>query len=57
MLKNKSSSKQQEVKQAFHCKIHATSLTLFVSTASRVSSVTRNAEELMPRAAAAHSEN
>lgn len=38
-------------------KIHATSLTLFVPTAPRVSPVTREGEELMPRAAAARGEN
>lgn len=57
MLRNKCSFKQQEVKQAFHCKIHSTSLKLFVSTAPRVSPVIRKGEELMPHAAAAHSEN
>lgn len=57
VLKNKCSFKQQEVKQAFHCKIHTTSLTLFMSTAPCVSPVTRKGEELMPCAAAAHSEN
>lgn len=38
-------------------KIHTRSLTLFVPTAPRISPVTREGEELMPRAAAARGEN